>query len=73
MTASDVVGTPNIEGRAITEYLGVVFATGPTYIAAIQGLVDDANVLGADKVVGLRIDPFSPKRVSAQGTAVRID
>jgi uncharacterized protein YbjQ (UPF0145 family) len=72
MTRMDVVTTSNIEGRAITAYLGVVFAKGPSFDAALQGVVDRANVLGASKVVGLFVEQVSAKSYLAQGTAVTV-
>jgi uncharacterized protein YbjQ (UPF0145 family) len=72
MTRVDVVTTPNIEGRAITAYLGVVFARGASFDAALQGIVDNANALGANKVVGLFIEPVSARSYLAQGTAVLV-
>jgi len=72
MTKLDVVTTSNIEGKAITAYLGVVFARAASFDAALQGVVDKANVLGANKVVGVFVEAVSARSFLAQGTAVTV-
>lgn len=72
MNKLDVVTTSNLEGKNITAYLGVVFARGATFDAAVQGAVDKANALGADKIIGLFVEVVSAKSFLAQGTAVTV-
>ena len=86
--------TPNIDGRTITEYLGLVFGEafenkvfrGERYYApvlsktrtlALSQLEENARNMGADAVIGVRIDfemaDVGPcVLVNASGTAVKL-
>jgi uncharacterized protein YbjQ (UPF0145 family) len=70
--AIPVVTTPNIEGRPIAEYLGIVFSKGADSEEVVADMAQQAEDLGADAVVGFRADVISPKRFFAQGTAVKL-
>ena len=76
-----------IEGRQITEYLGIVSAAQVMVLAAgnkgvqrgwqtgvdamVEALKQQAASLGADAVIAARFEPFGPN-ICATGTAVRL-
>ena len=72
MTKQDVVSTSTIEGMSITSYLGMVFGRGASIDAALQNLVDKANDMHANKVIGVYVDTVSTRTYVAQGTAVTV-
>lgn len=76
-----------IEGRQITEYLGIVSAAQVMVLAAgnkgvqrgwqtgvdamVEALKQQAASLGADAVIAARFEPFG-SNICATGTAVRL-
>ncbi len=72
MTKQDVVSTSNIEGANVKAYLGVVAGHGSTFDGALQDLANNANALGANKVIGAYVDAVSAWTYLAQGTAVTV-
>jgi len=70
MDKSDIVTTSNIEGKKITEYLGVVYARENSADKAFDRVIEQSEGLGANKVIGFRLDWQSPRRFYGSGTAV---
>jgi len=70
MDKSDIVTTPNIEGKKITKYLGVVYARENSADKVFDQVIEQAEGLGANKIVGFRLDWQSPQRFYGSGTAV---
>jgi uncharacterized protein YbjQ (UPF0145 family) len=73
MQPQDIVTTPNIEGFKIVAYLGVVAAREDSYDAVINKIIEQAEALGANKVVGFQLVWQSPQRFTGFGTAVRAE
>lgn len=72
MNRSDIVTTPNIEGSMITSYLGVVYARDSSAESIFNQVINQAESLGATKIVGFRMDWQSPQRFYGSGTAVTV-
>jgi uncharacterized protein YbjQ (UPF0145 family) len=70
MDRGDIVTTPNIEGKKITDYLGVVYAREDSADKVFDAVIQQAEGLGANKIVGFQLDWQSPKRFYGSGTAV---
>ena len=64
-----VTTTLSVEGRTISEYLGIVSAAQVMVMPGI--LLQQAVSLGADAIVGVRYEPFG-MNICATGTAVRL-
>jgi uncharacterized protein YbjQ (UPF0145 family) len=67
---SDIVTTPNIEGKKITDYLGVVYAREDSADKVFDEVIQQAEGLGANKIVGFQLHWQSPERFYGSGTAV---
>ena len=83
-----ITTTLSVEGRAITEYLGIVSAAQVMVMpggnkgvqrgwqAGVEGttaiLKQQAENLGADAVIAARFEPFG-MNICATGTAVRLE
>jgi uncharacterized protein YbjQ (UPF0145 family) len=70
MDKSDIVTTSNIEGKKITGYLGVVYAREDSADKVFDQVIKQAGDLGANKIIGFRLDWQSPRRFYGSGTAV---
>ncbi len=72
MKQQDIVTTPNIEGYKIIAYLGIVVARESSSNDVFKEIIQQAEALGANKVVGFQLIWQSPQRFAGFGTAVQV-
>jgi uncharacterized protein YbjQ (UPF0145 family) len=73
MTENDVIGAPSIQGFVITDYLGIVFAAGPSNVDVMEQIIAAAVARGAHKVISFFLSvTLNGERFYGQGTAVTV-
>jgi uncharacterized protein YbjQ (UPF0145 family) len=72
MTPSDILTLENIQGFQIMAYLGVVDGKGSSSDAVFETIVEKAEVLGANKVIGFHLQAPTTRRFYGYGTAVSV-
>lgn len=70
MRKSDIVTTATIEKHEIVDYLGPVGDRTTSMEKTLASMIAQAELLGANKIIGYRSDWQSPQRFYGYGTAV---